>query len=305
MARENPVIELIVKMRPFSRLAKLYRSNSAPTSNRVCSVIAFRVSLGYNRWMVTHSYRSILITGASSGIGQALAQELARPGMLIGITGRNTERLREVERDMRVAGAEVIARTIDVTDRPAMSELIADMEASTPLDMVVANAGISSGAGAGIGDDEITRDIFAVNLAGVLNTVLPALTAMRTRKQGHVAIVSSVAGFRGLPSAPAYSASKVAVRAWGEAIRPELRRDGITLSMIYPGFVESRITDKNDFHMPFLMPAEKAARIIATGLERRNPVIAFPRRMVWAMKILAALPSPIFNAVMSRAPRKE
>jgi short-subunit dehydrogenase len=232
--------------------------------------------------MEMQSYRSILITGASSGIGQALAQELARPGILIGITGR----------------------AIDVTDRPAMSELIADMEAHTPLDMVVANAGISSGAGAGSGDGELTRDIFAVNLAGVLNTVLPALTAMRSRKQGHVAIVSSVAGFRGLPSAPAYSASKVAVRAWGEAIRPEIGRDGITLSMIYPGFVESRITDKNDFHMPFLMKAERAARIIAAGLERRKPVIAFPWQMVWAMRLLTALPGPLFNAIVSRAPRK-
>lgn len=254
--------------------------------------------------MTPHPYRSILITGASSGIGAALARELAAPGVLIAITGRDTGRVSAIGNELNDAGAETLTRVIDVTDRPAMSELIADIEARRPLDLVVANAGISSGAGAGAGDDEITRDIFAVNLAGVLNTVLPAATAMRIRKDGLIAIVSSVAGFRGLPTAPAYSASKVAVKAWGEAIRPDLRKDGITLTMIFPGFVESRITDQNNFTMPFLMPAEKAAKIIASGLARRKTTIAFPWQMVWMMRLLALLPGPLFDFVMSRAPKK-
>ncbi len=255
--------------------------------------------------MTTYPYRSILITGASSGIGAALALELAAPGVLIAITGRNEDRLGDVEADLTRKGADVIARALDVTDRPAMSALIADIEARRPLDLVVANAGISSGAGAGAGDDEITRDIFAVNLAGVLNTVLPAATAMRSRHSGHIAIVSSVAGFRGLPTAPAYSASKVAVKAWGEAVRPDLKKDGIILSMIFPGFVESRITDQNNFTMPFLMTAKKAARIVASGLTQRKTTIAFPWQMVWMMRVLACLPGPLFDAVMSRAPRKK
>lgn len=258
----------------------------------------------YNRTMSAHSYRSILITGASSGIGAALAREFAGPEVLIAITGRNAERLHEIERDLRHTGAEVISRAIDVTDRPAMSTLIADIEARQPLDLVIANAGISSSAGAGSGDDEITRDVFAVNLAGVLNTVLPALSAMRERRRGHVAIVNSIAGFRGMPTAPAYSASKVALRAWGEAIRPQLTRDGIALSTIYPGFVESRITDANDFPMPFLMPADKAAKIIIQGVIRRKNSIAFPWQTVWLTRLVCALPSPLFNAIMDRAPRK-
>lgn len=258
----------------------------------------------YNLNMSAHTYRSILITGASSGIGAAVALELAGPGILIAITGRDAERLQGVEQSLRNSGAETIARVTDVTDRPAMSALIADIEMRHPLDLVIANAGISSSAGAGTGDDEITRDVFAVNLAGVLNTVLPALSAMRERKSGHVAIVSSVAGFRGMPSAPAYSASKVALKAWGEAIRPQLARDAITLSMIYPGFVESRITDANDFPMPFLMPAEKAAKIIARGLMQRKNTIAFPWQVVWLIRLLCALPAPLFNAILTRAPKK-
>jgi len=255
--------------------------------------------------MESRPYRSILITGASSGIGAAVAHELAAPGVLIAITGRDSARLNTVETALQEKGADTISRVCDVTDRGAMSTLVADIEVRQPLDLIIANAGISSSAGAAAGEEETTRDIFAVNLAGVLNTVLPALTAMRPRHMGHVAIVSSIAGFRGMPSAPAYSASKVALKAWGDAIRPQLERDGITLSMIYPGFVESRITDANDFPMPFLMPAEKAAGIIVQGLKRGKKTIAFPWQTVWMTRLLCTLPGPIFNAILARAPKKK
>jgi short-subunit dehydrogenase len=262
------------------------------------------MDVGYNRSMTDPTYRSVLITGASSGIGAAVALELAKPGVLIAMTGRNAERLQETDNACRNKGAETMTGTIDVTDRAAMSAFITDIEARHPLDLVFANAGISSSAGAGDGDDEKTRDVFAINLAGVLNTVLPALTAMRARHAGQIAIVSSIAGFRGMPTAPAYSASKVALSAWGEAIRPQLTRGGISLSMIYPGFVESRITDANDFPMPFIMPAEKAAAIIVAGLARRKKSIAFPWPMVWMMRLLTLLPRPLYNAVLARAPKK-
>lgn len=262
------------------------------------------VLVGYNGHMTKSKFPSVLITGASSGIGKALAVHLAGPGVHLAITGRNADRLAEVAGAASAKGAEVLAEPVDVMDRAAMREFIERADAERPLTLVIANAGISGGAGATSDDDEATRDIFAVNLAGVINTVLPAAHVMRKHASGRIAIVSSVAGYRGLPTAPAYSASKVAVKAWGDAIRPSLKEDGIGLTMIHPGFVESRITDANDFKMPFLMTAEKAAAIIAKGLAKGKREIAFPWQMVWSMRLLCLLPGPVFDAVMARAPRK-
>lgn len=255
--------------------------------------------------MVMSSFRSVLITGASSGIGESLARALSGPGVTMSITGRDKARLEAVKNALKSSGADVHAYQIDVTDWAAMSALIADIEIIRPLDLVIANAGISSSAGAGDDEGDKTRDVFATNLAGVLNTVLPSVTVMRQRRQGRIAIVGSVAGFRGMPTAPAYSASKVAVKAWGEAIRPQLAKDGIGLSLIYPGFVESRITDSNSFRMPFIMPADRAAKIIISALQQGKRTIAFPWQTVWMMRLLTLLPGPLYDIVLSKAPKKE
>ncbi len=251
-----------------------------------------------------NSFHSVLITGASSGIGESLARAMAGPGVTMTITGRDKARLEAVKNTLITLGADVHAYQVDATDRAAMSEMIADIENIRPLDLVIANAGISSSAGAGDGEGEKTRDVFATNLAGVLNTVLPAVSAMRTRRSGRVAIVSSIVGFRGMPTAPAYSASKVAVKAWGEAIRPQLAKDGIGVTMIYPGFVKSRITDSNSFSMPFIMPADRAAKIITAGLRRGKRSITFPWQINWIMRLLILLPGPLYDALLSKAPKK-
>lgn len=258
----------------------------------------------YKNTMRTNKFRSVLITGATSGIGRAVALQLASPDVYITVTGRDSIRLSEIEQELRAKGADVVARQIDVADRAGMSALIAAADRRAPLDLVIANAGISSTSGAGTGDDDVVRDIFAVNLAGVLNTVLPTATLMQARDRGRIAIVSSIAGFRGMPTAPAYSASKVAVKAWGEAIRPRLAEDGVALTMIFPGFVESRITAANSFHMPLLMTSEKAGQIIVRGLQRGKRRIAFPWQMAWTMRLMTMLPEPIFNAILARGPKK-
>lgn len=247
---------------------------------------------------------SILITGASSGIGAALAVEYAAPGVRLFLCGRDAGRLDEVAGACRAKGAAVEARVLSVVDAAALAHWVAEAEVAGPLDLVIANAGISAGTGEGAETAEQTRAIFAVNVDGVLNTVLPAIAPMRARRSGQIAIVASVAGFRGLPSAPAYCASKAAVKAWGEGLRGWLARDGVKVSVILPGFVESRITAANDFVMPFLMPADKAARIIRRGLERDRGRIAFPWPTVFGAWLLSVLPDALVDRLSRRLPGK-
>ncbi len=243
------------------------------------------------------SPRSILITGASSGIGAALARAYAGPGVYLALSGRNQERLVKVAGTCRKRGAEADARLIDVTDGPAMARWLAGVDGSQPLDLVIANAGVS-------GAEDRAREIFAVNLAGVLNTVLPAIPPMRGRGRGQIAIMSSIAALRGLPSAPAYAASKAAVKSYGEGLRGSLAADGVRVSVICPGFVKTPMTASNRFSMPFLMEANEAARIIRRGLAREAPLIAFPWPMVWGLRLVSALPSAIADSLLGRAPAK-
>jgi len=256
------------------------------------------------RRMAISIYRSVLITGGSSGIGLAVAKELAAPGVFMTITGRDSERLALVSDELSDMGASVEFAQCDATDSAAMEKLIIDADTRAPLDLVIANAGISGGGMPSQSNHEKARNIMQTNVIGVMNTVQPAIDIMTARKAGRIAIVSSLAGFRGLPTAPAYSASKVAVKAWGDAIRPGLRENGVGLSMIYPGFVKSRITDQNDFPMPFFMPAEQAAKIIVSGLIKGKDSIAFPWPTVLMMKVLSALPAPIFDRIMAKGPKK-
>ncbi len=242
---------------------------------------------------------SVLITGASSGIGAALAEAYAAPGVRLALCGRNAERLEDTAARCRAAGAEVACRVLSVTDAHAVAAWMAEADAAAPLDVVVANAGISAGTGGGAETAEQTRSIFAVNVDGVLNTVLPAVEVMRARGRGQIGIVASVAGFRGLPSAPAYCASKAAVKAWGEGLRGWLAPQGVGVSVILPGFVESRITAANRFPMPLLMPADRAARLIRRGLDRNVGRIAFPMPTVFFGWLMSVLP----NAVVDRLTR--
>ncbi len=246
--------------------------------------------------------RSIVITGGSSGIGEALARRYARPGVTLALCGRDATRMEAVAASCRAAGAEAHGAVIDVTDAAAVAGWITESDRRAPLDLVIANAGISAGAGGGGESADQARAVFAVNVGGVINTVAPAIDLMRPRRRGQIAIMSSLAGFRGMPGAPAYCASKAAVKSWGEGLRPELRRDGIEVSVICPGFVRSRMTDGNPFPMPLLMNADRAAEIIRRGLERNRARIAFPFPMFAMVWWFAAMPAWFTDRVLSASP---
>ena len=247
---------------------------------------------------------SILITGASGGIGAALSLAYARPGVRLALTGRDQARLAAVAVACRDAGAEPRTEVLDVCERERLAAWIADADRAAPLDLVIANAGISAGTGDGGETEAQARRIIATNFDGVLNTVLPAIACMRPRGRGQVAIMSSLAAFRGFPGAPAYCASKAAVRVWGEALRGALHDAGIGVSVICPGYVRSPMTAVNDFPMPLLMDAERAARIIRRGLARDRPRIAFPWRLYAAVWLISALPPRITNPLLRRLPKK-
>lgn len=248
--------------------------------------------------------RSILITGASSGIGEALALAYAAPGVRLALGGRDAGRLEAVAAGCRARSAEVAAVVIDVTDRAAMARWLEDCERARPIDLVIANAGIGAGTEEGAESEAQTRDIFAVNLDGVLNTVLPLIPRFLARGRGQIALMSSLASFRGFPGAPTYCASKAALRVWGEGLRGDLRARGVEVSVICPGFVVSRMTARNKFRMPFLMPADRAAAIVRRGLSRDRGRIAFPFPMYFAVWLAGTLPPILTDPLFWRLPKK-
>ena len=250
-------------------------------------------------------FQSILITGASSGIGAALAESFAAKGVRLVLGGRSTERLAAIAQTCRQRGADVEATALDVVDRIAAAEWITAADRRQPLDLVIANAGVSGGTLKGAENEDQARRIFAINIDGVLNTVYPILPAMLERRHGQIGIMASLAAYRGFPGAPAYGASKAAVRVWGEALRGDLAPRGIGVSVIMPGFIKTAMTDANNFRMPFLMPAERAAAIVRRGLETNRGRIAFPRPMAFAAWLVGALSPALVDPLLMRLPKKD
>ena len=235
-------------------------------------------------------FSSIVITGASSGIGEALALDYAAPGVALALTGRDAQRLETVAQACRSKGATVIAAAIDVVDREAFSAWLVAFDDAHPVDLILANAGISIDKdNSSLDDFAVIRKTLDVNVGGVLNTVEPLLSRLVARKNGQIAIVSSLASFIGLPYSASYNASKAAVRVWGESIRYVLKKDGIGVSVICPGFVTSRMTANAPFTMPFLMSSAQASAIIRKGLAANRARIAFPlgtKAAVWLGSML-------------------
>ncbi len=247
----------------------------------------------------------IVITGASSGLGTALAAAYARPGVTLGLQGRDAQRLATVASACIAKGAVVKTAIMDVRNKDGMRKLIQDFDKTHPIDLLIANAGISAGTLGTMGESEQqVRDIFAVNVDGVFNSVLPAIPLMQLRKRGQIAIISSLAGIRGLPSCPAYSASKNAVRAMGEGLRGTLKDNGIEVTVVCPGYIKTPMTDVNNFPMPLLMSAEKAAEVIVKGLAKNRSRVAFPLALYLPLLLISYLPLWITDPFFAALPRK-
>jgi short-subunit dehydrogenase len=245
-----------------------------------------------------------IITGASSGIGEALARELARRGWDIALLARRADLLESLSRDLPTKS---VALPCDVTDADSVRQAVKQGEAALggPFDLAIANAGVGVPSHASkfvLADAEL---MVRVNLLGMFNLFDAVIPSMIERRAGRFAGVASIAGLRGLPTSSVYSATKAAMHAFLEASRVELRQYGVGVTTVNPGFVITAMTEKNRFRMPFLMKVDDAARVIANGLERSKRVIEFPRPMSILMRLARFIPDAIWDrATMPYARRK-
>jgi short-subunit dehydrogenase len=246
--------------------------------------------------------RVILITGASSGIGRALALAYAAPGARLALTGRDAERLEAVAAAARQLGAEIETALLDVRDQAAMAQWIGAADARLGFDLCVANAGITTGLSPGelYEDPQAVRALLSINLVGALNTVEPLIAPMLARGRGQLAFIGSMAGLRGLPYAPAYCAAKAALHAYSEALRGRLEPAGVTVSLVIPGFVKTPLNDSIEAFKPFELSDAAAAEIIRRGLDRRKAVIAFPWPLYFAARLSRLLPPRLVDRIFSR-----
>ena len=236
-------------------------------------------------------FSSIVITGASSGIGETLALDYAAPGVALALIGRDHERVTAIAEACRAKGATVLAAAIDVVDRDKLAPWLAAFDDAHPVDLLIANAGISIDKdNSSLDDFSIIRKTFDVNVGGTLNTVESLLSRLMARKRGQIAVMASLASFIGLPYSASYNASKAAVRVWGESIRYVLKKYGIGVSVICPGFVTTRLTAEAPFPMPFIMSTAAASAIIRRGLARNSARIAFPIGLTAAVWFGVTLP---------------
>ena len=243
---------------------------------------------------------SVLITGASGGIGTALAKAYARPGVTLALTGRDGKKLAAAAAAASAAGATVLEHALDLRDQAAVTAWIGDVDASHPIDLVIANAGITGGHHDGVEESvEEVRRLIDTNFLAACYTLHAALPAMR-RRRGQVALVGSLAGIRGLPSMPGYCASKAALLAYADAMRAWLRDDGIEVAIILPGNVDTPMAARETGPQPLMMSADRAAAIIRRGLARGRSCIAFPRQLYWVLRLATLLPAAPVDMVLNR-----
>jgi short-subunit dehydrogenase len=241
--------------------------------------------------VVNQLRKSVVITGASKGLGEALALLYAGQGRTLGLIGRNRPRLEAVAARCRDRRADVVIGALDVKDGVALARWIKAFDARHPLDLLIVNAGMFTGHGKSLPESvEEMTELVRTNLEGAALTIAAAVPMMRARQRGHIAIVGSLAALHPLADAPAYSASKAGVMAYGEALREWLAPDHIAVSLIYPGHIKTAQVEHHVGALPLIVSPQTAARIIKRGLDRGRTSIIFPKTLLWLIRAGRCLP---------------
>jgi short-subunit dehydrogenase len=246
--------------------------------------------------------KTIVITGASNGIGRALAEDYAREGHRLALLGRDSARLDEVASACRKSGAEASTAAIDIKDRTRMEAWLQSYDARHTVDLLIANAGILRGSPDGktpeSGGD--SRDVFETNVIGLINTVHPVLPRMIARRRGQIAVMSSIAGLIPLSWCPSYAASKAAAHAYGISLRESLEPLGVSVSVICPGFIDTRMTVQLGGRRGPAISVADASKRIRQGLAANEATIAFPNSMAVGSRLTALLPQGLRAALVQR-----
>jgi short-subunit dehydrogenase len=252
--------------------------------------------------------RTVLITGATSGIGFSLAETFLENNYNVIITGRNADKLIEADSYLKKYKGFIGYFNVNVTDKDEMESLILSLDDKYKIDIIIANAGISAGV-SGIdfkseNFNKIAYDIFNTNVFGVFNTIHPIIERFKQRKSGNIIIISSMSAFFGMDSALFYASSKAAIKSYGEGLRVLLKPLNINVTTIFPGFVQSNITKANNFKMPLFMNANKAAKIIFNGIIKNKGYIAFPFILYISVYFLSILPFSLRELILDKLPKK-
>jgi short-subunit dehydrogenase len=245
----------------------------------------------------------VFITGTSSGLGSALARLYAARGATLGLTARNAPALEALRASLPTQSR---IYPLDVRDAAALGAAASDFISRYGVpDLVIANAGVSVGTDSARAEDlQVFRDVMDTNVAGVANTLQPFIAPMRNSGAGVLAGIASVAGYRGLPGAGAYSASKAAAIAYLESLRVELHGSGLSVVTVSPGYIATPMTARNPYRMPFILTADEAATRIARLIDRRRSYAVIPWQMAVVARVLRLLPNPAYDRLFAKAPRK-
>lgn len=247
-----------------------------------------------------NSKRTIWIIGASSGIGRALALRYAENGNTVFVSARTASHLKTLAEDAKKLAGKIYSVPMNVTKSDNISSAIRTiLKKAGHIDIVVISAGIYKEMPLNKISIETFRATFEVNTFGAAECVMALLPIMEKQGGGKIGVISSIAGYRGLPRSAAYGASKAAITHFCEALLPEVRKRGIDLKVISPGFIETPMTSKNTFPMPFMISPEKAAARIFSGMDTKRFEITFPKRFTWFLKFIRILPYAIYNRIIA------